>query len=492
MKKITKSLLIALIRILCYSALVYELAVSTKLYLEYDTVTRIEYQTLDEGPAIGICLPRLDPSNPEKIDLNSIYSYRSINTKNTTVCKNYTLECEKTKTEYFNCKAFKDCDVRKNLSLGFAKYNNSVHLSLGDRSIQNFKELWRGDDVWVDETKYDKRTTFAEFLSSKFQRCFVLNTLYDFDRIKKLISKTYIGKNYRIYIVELDNLVYANDDIDIQLLSHTSTPSKKAVSKINFKVINSLILANFHILKIERLPAPYKTDCRIYQTGNHKLDQSSDDCLARCIFDAFRPSGFKYLPSFILSISRNNLREWFFNTLWLKEFLNNNGNDNNYSKYLDKIFLGTSIKGCWTDCKIDCVSATYFLKPAKNELQEPVSTKFRIMFNHDDDYDVYLKHSPLMDWISYLGNVGGLAGMWVGFSFSNLFISGLKAITSWVTKKAPKTRVSTLNIKLDKIVVRNVKSNDKIEILKKRLNIFICLFAVNIIVIYILICSIVF
>lgn len=70
-----KSIVVFIFKIACYLGLIYQLTLSTKLYLEYDTVTRIEYQTIDDNPAVAICFPRLKAT---KIPVQYIYSQAKV------------------------------------------------------------------------------------------------------------------------------------------------------------------------------------------------------------------------------------------------------------------------------------------------------------------------------------------------------------------------------------------------------------------------------
>lgn len=183
----------------------------------------------------------------------------------------------------------------------------------------------------------------------------------------------------------------------------------------------------YHQLQVEKLPPPYKTNCKNYPIKTAGVEQSQHDCIAKCVFgDLIRNnhSLFQGIMSLNNYFNINHFSEYFIKSELFQssKTLNDSLFKNLGRRSLDKISndLFFKIPECTKHCLVDCHSSTYFLKLINSPPKSNIYYGHLFEFLHDDSYDVYLKHSPLMDWVTFLGILGGLAGMWVGFTFINL------------------------------------------------------------------------
>lgn len=70
---------------------------------------------------------------------------------------------------------------------------------------------------------------------------------------------------------------------------------------------------------------------------------------------------------------------------------------------------------CEKLCPDNCVDTAYAITLATGS-----DPRQLINFEHDYQNDILAEHLPAIDWITYLGTVGGLAGMWLGFSLASI------------------------------------------------------------------------
>lgn len=93
----------------CHGGLIYQLVVTSRIYLQNDTVTKIEYHDLVSkgSPSIVVCLPRFFPKTA--IDEFEI-KYLANNTKRENFDRFFL------QNNFLYCNDFEMCDVNKILS----------------------------------------------------------------------------------------------------------------------------------------------------------------------------------------------------------------------------------------------------------------------------------------------------------------------------------------------------------------------------------------
>lgn len=244
--------------------------------------------------------------------------------------------------------------------------------------------------------------------------------------------------------ISFQNLYYPNDTVTVGVYSPNEAPTTQ--SELSFTYNSQDYTVSFNEVSINRLPPPFKTMCKNYEIGDPKAVQSRSDCISKCMFQKLTT-----MPN----VSRD-LYIWLTNedTEFNKYYINRQAfrySDVILTQYeggLDQhdILIPDSFRlseECPKLCPADCVSSTFVVKYVS---KKPLNFDYlmsgylypEITFTHDDNYDVFLKHSPQMDWVTFLGSVGGLAGMWIGFSFLNLpttlsnqLFSAFKKICLW-------------------------------------------------------------
>lgn len=433
------SVLILLFKSFCFFALFYQLLDTTRNYLKYDTLTSVEYELLSEVPAFMFCLPRLYPNFAIKQLLSQLENDTFDFYNNCQV--NYTFDKERfdkffmeSNTDF--CCGFSSCNLQKILrdSLQYFNYTFEVMLNYKGGSSRIFSHF-RNPFYYVPGLKFyaylNRSGSIAEFLHITrfgFKRCFLLLTNYNakplFDiTIKGRENMTKEARKIQRIQVLIENVFYYNDSATFGIYSPNEVPNKQSELTVVLNRYNYQI--SYNLLKIERLPPPYKTMCKTYDIGEPSAKQSRYDCIAKCMFQVFSDQ----------PIDQPN---WALKQLHLLiGFINNYKNAHNFP-YNDEILnetiftdfgrlLSSSViikirsleDVCPKLCPVDCVLSSYSVKMSDAPHQNPIHAEMsiQVIYSHDDNLDVFVKHAPALDWITFLASVGGLGGMWVGFSF---------------------------------------------------------------------------
>lgn len=487
MNRFFKTSFFPFLKFLCYLGLIYQLAVSSRIYLQYETVTRIEYEQIDEVvPSVMVCLPRLHPSN----------AINSFNKSFESVFINEEFE-KFEKFEKFDkfdefdnfykksnmrfCAFFNSCDIKRLFQNSLKFFNNSINFAIWKiDSNHKYGRFVKDKEILVSKQQSNKTTNFLELVTSRFERCFLINTNYEKTEKRDSIKlQTDKKMNFAESItLSLWKLSYPNDTIIFGLYSPEDLPSTAVSSRVSVKTSKRTFRLQFHLSKVVKLPPPFQTGCHGYGIQNGGFGSQSD-CITQCMFkDVVRDNYedlyllFKEIPSF------EELH--FFINIDLFLFQNDSVRfRNETSVRFGRIFARFKAKYtlCPKLCPVDCVSVNYFLKKYKSDVdfdlhKETDNWKVEFGFIHDDKTDLFLKHSPLMDFMSLMGTVGGLGGMWVGFSFTGL----LKNLSGWIWKRS---RILPRNQKFSRIA--------DLESVNRKLKLILLFVLSNFVVLYVLV-----
>lgn len=173
---------------------------------------------------------------------------------------------------------------------------------------------------------------------------------------------------------------------------------------------------SYYRTKIIRLPPPYDTFCYDYKKVPLNGSISQKDCFAQCYFNKkLNTTANSFKNYFLLSHGYFIKHDLFWPSVQLTDILREEDMEN------DDNLLTFSMSLCHSLCPKDCDYVFYdwalldFPKNWETEDQQ------YIFFSHQFDNDILFTHMSIVDLFEYLASVGGLAGMWVGFSFLSLW-----------------------------------------------------------------------
>lgn len=414
---------------LCFCVFIWQFSDTTVTYLQYETVTKYEYTFIQEMPSITFCLPRLFPV----MYIEGLFAkYKRQSMVNDTFVQEFRQFY--TRNNFNKCALFGACNIEANLKETIPYFNNSFLVATVGLEIKVFNSWRRGNDYLTHSglhLRFNESSNFAEFLRYDFSHCITLFTKYDTSGFRALnetgVAPTLSSKSSQFHLFLYD-LFYFNDTVYFELDSRDMIPNFEFMSSIT--IFNTAFDVTFYQTKVVSLPPPFKTGCRHYATGERLAEQSRDDCMAKCILRRFvKLNNVEAYASYLSIMSLTNSSP---NNFLISSQLFDGKNNNslppltNGTDFLNQTkFEDLFEKNCERNCPVDCVTTRYHLesKPARNYLRFLTSVKQNELvfhFQHDRKDDVHLVHSALMDFFSYMGMVGGLVGMWVGFSFVDL------------------------------------------------------------------------
>ena len=173
----------------------------------------------------------------------------------------------------------------------------------------------------------------------------------------------------------------------------------------------------------------FDTNCFKYDLDyKHANYNMPSDCISNCVQNDFSKT--------------HNLSERFhpYFSLYRKEFLENNPKYKfaigmNYSENYDSI-LSSCRNKCPDECNINKYITITFYDPEDKHGQTT-----QMYIQHNQYPDIVIEHKQSLPLLDLVCNLGGLIGMWLGYSFLYLGVNSLSSIWNFL-----KTKVYTMNI----------------------------------------------
>lgn len=154
-----------------------------------------------------------------------------------------------------------------------------------------------------------------------------------------------------------------------------------------------------------------ETGNRIEETGNHPIGSRSQ-CIARCIFTH---SNQNTTPNDPL----DPINDYLINSDWLRQNqkIRSFYQTENYSLPSKDLKLKIE-RSCERLCPLDCHQIFYKLGVSKtNNLR----TQDTVVWINPNALNIRISHQPETTFLSFVGTVGGLAGIWLGLSCYGIF-----------------------------------------------------------------------
>lgn len=406
MAKIWKRVLKLTIEAFCYSFFLFQFYDTIKIYLKYQTVTRLDYVVLKEMPSVTICFPRMYPKKGVEELRNQILKNASEEVEN---YFNITF----VKNEFTYCNKFNACNPENVIENSLSYFNNSLMAKISS-SLNKFTRF-KNQETILDYQKFqnsnfDKNFQieyFADYLDLNLKRCLSLFTEIDNERILKNVKKRKIEMNETnsLRIVFFD-VFYKNDEVRLGVHARNQAPFAKSL--LSSHVTGKKTLVSYHQTRIIALEPPFKTECRYYHLGIPEEDLSQFDCFGRCVFK----------QTLILA----DFQSYFLITRWwVQELVNQKSwndllvNSNFWLQDLQKMVLELKnvslndklerMAECSSQCPIDCIWSKFDMTLSEDSETDSLKRFGRVDFDlkHDSCLDNLVEHSPLMDWVTFLG-----------------------------------------------------------------------------------------
>ena len=390
-------------------------------YFSYDTVVKVNYLTDEESivPGITICFPFFSIWDQIKMKYPKFESYTKLSLDKLNQLKKQSIEnpmkiwINDFKLEIngsqigptqlydlFQNKSFQEISLLDIFNLSVPvdfDYNGTKIKTVDGDIIMNKK-------IKSNKISNEKKESIIFDHKEKCRKCFTLyrnGNIFDnqipFEGIKVKINynqdwfrEEFASSFDYLFVVHKPNFI----------------PMANENSYIRLKPNREYIIL-FSRIKKYLLKYPFKTDCFEYK---EKL-LNQEHCLADCLEILSKDKCGDCEPRFNLQL-KNFVRS---KTVKICNFSFDCGKEEwNYDE---------AKNDCETKCKADCYTEfyDYFVTSDKpHERNDSINTTI-IRIIHKTIPDVEIRHFPEFTWNSYVANMGGLAGMWLGFSAISLY-----------------------------------------------------------------------
>ena len=418
--KIKSNLKLILQLIIIFISLILFFIQASKLtfdYFNYETVVKVTYETEKESllPGITVCFPFFSSWDQIKFKYPEFEHYANLSiSKLYQLKKTYKFEDTKQWGEddsvltidgkivspfklhnYFMEKAFNETSIIEmfNMSIPTEFISNGVIIKTLNGTVFTKNNLNISNNV-TESFKVDE--------DGNFRKCF---TLY---RIK-MIQEAFKTNYQKIEIIISSNVNWFQNEFLNQnnylFLLHKPDfiPIPNDGNFVKLQPDREYVIL-FSRIKKYLLTSPYKTNCFNY------IMKSQDLCIVECLNDlAFIECG-ECAPRFNLHLIQFN-------------------SDPKIKLCPNQHCLGFSLKEtqsrCESQCKPDCYTEFYeFHETSSRRVKKTKydsTNKTIIKLIHKTIPDVEIKHFPDFTWSSYVANMGGLAGMCLGFSIISAY-----------------------------------------------------------------------
>ena len=287
---------------------------------------------------------------------------------------------------------------------GYMNNDEGGNYSVIQRKV-SYNNVFNYRDEPVETVNFHKRAkcfTFFSFLNS------------DWRHIKINIDSIEITIDYNVNWFPPHIL----SEYYFALHSPEIIPEMKIGREFTIMRTNSDYFVSFTKINVDRHKSEMESDCMDYSINKYQKLRS--DCIARCLLRKFRDENCLFGPFYIPTTFRkehvNEMEEWPLN------YTINHSRDR----------INEMTKECYTMYKEGC-KFTYNIydislsKEARGNESPTVKTTV-ITIQHNRLPDLFVSYIPETTFVSFIGNFGGLLGMWLGISVMEIFDDFYKLI----------------------------------------------------------------
>ena len=400
---------------ICSAFFLYQAQQLVAIYLSGKTVVenRVERFKYSQLPAVTICLPTfLDMERLAEVKLKN-----SNNPDHIQLYKDFIDLKDMARVNWDKTAQDKQVQI-------FEKFIWEIYLNSDTSMKEMFEELavdmtirHKGrhqafnEDGQIVELPLPKRVfSIAPLLDPRL--CITLFS--DFDSYYKDTQFSLIDLEIQFVhkLLSFPFIRFYEGDLYVSLHSSNILPEFKRENifqKLKMGMVNFITYSESQTIL---LPAPYETDCKEYDKSEEQNTRS--DCIEKCVDQRLTDDfGLKCTWTFEnLNLVRRD------NRFQSNKHLCNHQKEgriwdivNAQNKYR---------KLCEEVCPKNCFETfySYEIETRNGDFYREGYTNFSINIDHNRFPDQVIEHKPIMDWITLVSNMGGLLGMWLGFSFS--------------------------------------------------------------------------
>lgn len=433
--------------LLCYAIFIYQFVLVTRDYLQYRTITKVEYRISEtiELPAFTVAFETPIPMLElwQKAFPNQSYPYKTFSSEgpefqNSTLgrhCFDVYDSVEKDTWDLENWKRVDDSAVWECFLYYYG--NRTVRDYMATMPRHHGRHL-TCNSIGDNRSLRCQNVTLCDPKRASYSVGYwgaigvTLFSKFDSDCLNLTA-----GGILTVYYKYADILPFKGWYNYVQLHSRNSVPDNSRAQHLDLRRDQTI---RYYRILFKRLPPPYDTGCHDYQRAPLNGAISHCDCKASCLF-----------AEMIETTSKGTSFSRFFTTVHgyfvkPKEFpekavISEVMKDKHGSKVVNKEWWRKVKKACQAKCPVDCDETVD--KWALIDTQREKEGVVMLVLKHELDSDQFYSHLPALDWYSYFGNVGGLAGVWIGFSilscWSQLYRLGFR-ISVKVTNYRSKQR----------------------------------------------------
>ena len=412
-----------IIILICLCGFLNQASNLTMNYLSYDTIVKVKYQTDRESilPGITVCFPFFAILDKLKIKYPKFEYYANLSLAKLKQRKEKSFyDREKLEPIIIDGNKVDPSEIYYHFQN--KSFNQSTILEMFDMSIPEEFNV-KGNKLktlngiittrsknWNKISNHSMESFMVDD-NGVYRKCF---TLYrNLNMFENNINFENIEITINMNSYWLQNEFIQNKQFLFLLHKPNFTPVPSEGNFIRL-LPNKEYVVLFSRIKKHLLKPPYKTNCFQYQT----FPLNQDHCIVDCIDQIAVNECGECAPKFNLQI---------------KQFVFSNSTKLCYVTHEQcgrRQWYKEAQINCEIRCQPDCYTEFYeFYETSDNVLKDcqmkdcQMNSVNRTVIRliHKTIPDVEIKHFPEFTWSSYVANMGGLAGMWLGFSMISAY-----------------------------------------------------------------------
>lgn len=404
--------------LLCYLAFLYQFISITRDYLKFETITKVEYR-IDKH----IRVPSLTLGFENPIPMYELY-FKIF--PNDTIRDFYSLKswhfsklgqsCERiynqTRKTYWDSLNWKKRDYTELWDCFIYYYNNATINNYLEKVTfyQHFE--YSIQDAVIPKNCSFKYSTQGDIYANYSIGYFGMVGITLFSRLPDCIQvnkEVIVNVRYNYWnLMPFTRWLHS-----IEIHSRKNLPHYNRALFIDVEREHSI---RYSSVTIKRLPPPHDTECFDYSHISFLVSKFRDDCIARCLFQKVLTSPNKTFNAFF------RVYDGYFIS---SDLIDKNARisqilkDKNIEMSVNHKWFRNRESECEAVCKPACDEITYVWSAFASS--RVFNRQNSITITHSYKDNILYQHLKAMDLFSFLGNVGGLGGMWIGVSILSLW-----------------------------------------------------------------------